>query len=334
MTDFVTRLESELHAAALRQEDRGRVRGIALPRLRIALGGVPTAAFATVLLALAVALSALILSQSPRQGSAGDLPATLRGTWRAHPTELRLYEAGAQRCVNLGLGSSDPCYTLGDSATRVATDWGGLQRAGDTLTLHSRQGFGTGIYRWDVQTGRLRFAKVSDQNRARVRALVTMPLSFARRPNTHPGVPVGWTAHVLKSKRFGISMRFPHYWGVTASGDADRFSGESATSRVLPSVSVTAQRLSAGTSAARWGVIVDSISESSGCAPHDFRRFMVGGMKIRVSVYRTCGAPNLQSASFVRGGRGYRVTWRGKSTRPESDYARFDAVLQTIVFAR
>jgi hypothetical protein len=36
----------------------------------------------------------------------------------------------------------------------------------------------------------------------------------------------------------------------------------------------------------------------------------------------------------VHGGRGYRVTWRGKAKRPESDYARFDALLKTLTFPR
>ena len=121
------------------RSDAAVVRGTALPRLRISMGNLPTAALATVLLGLAVAVSALLLSVSPRQGTAGELPATLRGVWRAPPTELRLYDAGATRCVNLGLGSSAPCYTLGDAASRVATDWGGVSLAGDKLSLRSRQ---------------------------------------------------------------------------------------------------------------------------------------------------------------------------------------------------
>jgi hypothetical protein len=334
MTDFVTRLETELHAAALRQERRGRVGAVTMPRLRIAVGALPTAALATALLGLAIAVSALILSPSPRHGAAGELPPTLRGVWRAQPTELRLYDAGSTRCVNLGLGSSAPCYTLGDSGTRVATEWGGVALAGDTLTLHGRQGAaGTGIYRWRIETGTLRLTKVSDRNRDRVRALVAMPLTFVQSPNRHPGVPAAWAAQSVTSERFGYSLRVPHYWSIDTRGPADRLSGD-ATRQALPEVSVTAQRLRAGTSAARWGVIVDSISESSGCAPHDFRRFFVGGMKVRVSVYRNCGAPHLQSASFVHNGRGYRITWRGKAKRPESDYARFDALVKTLTFSQ
>src|SRR4051794_34979377 len=133
MTDFVTRLEDELHTAALRQERRGRFGAATVPRVRVALGAIPTAALATVLLALGIAVSAVIVSLSPPQHAAGELPPPLRGVWRAAPTELRLYEAGSTRCGNLGLGRSTPCYTLGDSGSRVATEWGGLSLAGDTL---------------------------------------------------------------------------------------------------------------------------------------------------------------------------------------------------------
>ena len=227
MTDFVTRLEDELHAAALRQERRGRVGAATIPRFRIALGGLPTAALATVLLALAVAVSAVILSLSPPQGSAGELPAALRGVWRAPPTELRLYDAGSRRCVNLGLGRSAPCYTLGDSGSRVATEWGAVSLAGDTLTLNSRQrAAGTGIYRWRLEAGTLRLTKVSDRNRTRVRALGAMPLAFAQSPNTHPGVPVGWAARAVASPRFGYSLRVPHFWSIDTRGSADLLSGD------------------------------------------------------------------------------------------------------------
>ena len=46
--------------------------------------------------------------------------------------------------------------------------------------------------------------------------------------------------------------------------------------------------------------------------------------KVRVTVYRDCGDPNLQSASFMHDGRGYGVIWRGKSTPPERDYPLFN----------
>jgi hypothetical protein len=318
MTDFVTRLEDELHTAALRQERRGRFGAATVPRVRIALGAVPTAALATVLLALGIAVSAVIVSLSPPQHAAGELPPPLRGVWRAAPTELRLYEAGSTRCVNLGLGRSAPCYTLGDSGSRLATEWGGLSLAGDTLTLNSRRrAAATGIYRWRLEAGSLRLIKVKDRNGDRVRALASMPFTFVQGPNTLRGVPVGWAARSLTSARFGYSLRVPHYWSIDTRGPADRLSGDE-TRHALPEVSVT----------------VDSVSGSSGCAPYDSRQLLVGGMKIRVSAYRNCGAPNVESARFVRNGRTYRITWHGKARQPETDYARFDALLKTLTFSR
>ena len=320
MTDFVTRLDAELHAAALRQERRGRLGAATLPRLRIALGAAPTAALAAVLLALAVAVSAVILSLSPSQRAAGELPSALPGVWRAPPTELRLYEAGSTRCVNLGLGSSDPCYTLGDSGSRVATEWGALSLARNTLTLDARQrAAGTGIYRWRVALGSLRLTKLSDHNSARVRALTAMPLTLAQNPNGDPGVPAWWSAQHVTSPRFGYSLRIPHFWSIGTRGPADLLSGDE-TRQALPEVAVTAGR--------------DSAGDPIGCTRYGFRQLLVGGTKMKVSVYRACGAPNLQSASFVHGGRSYRITWRGRSKRPERDYARFDALLKTLTFSR
>jgi hypothetical protein len=205
-----------------------------------------------------------------------------------------------------------------------------VELAGDTLTLHSRQAAaGTGIYRWRLESGGLRLAKVSDRNRDRVTALVAMPLTFVERHNKPPEVPVGWAAQQVTSPRFGYSLRIPHYWSIDTTGSADQLSGDE-TRHALPEVAVTAQQLDANTSAVHWGGLVDSKIESNGCVPYDHRRFFVAGMKIRLSVYRDCGAPHLESATFVHGGRGYRIAWRGKSKRPEHDYARFDALLKTL----
>lgn len=332
MTDFVTRLESELHAAALRQERRGAVRGVALPRLRIALGQLPAAAAATVLLALAAAVCVVLLSSSPDHDRVGALPDELEGAWRAPPTELRLYDAGSQRCANLGLGSSDACYTIGDSSTRIASEWGTLSLSGDRITLRPAFGSHRGVYLWSLTGGMLRLTRAHDPNSARARTLEAMPMRPVERPDKR-SVPAVWSAQELTSRRFGYSFRTPHYWSLDARGPADRLSRD-ATSHVLPEVSITARQLTPGTSAARWGAIVDRSNESRGCAPHAFRRLVVGGTTIRVSVYRECGAPHIQSATFVHRGRGYRVTWRGKETRPEGAYARFDALLETLRFTR
>ena len=332
MTDFVTRLESELHAAALRQERRGRVRGVALPRLRIALGELPAVAAATVALALALAVCAVLLSGSPQDDRVGALPGELQGAWRAPPTELRLYDAGSQRCANLGVGSSEACYTIGDSSTRLASEWGTLSLSGRRITLRPVSGSAPGVYRWTLTGGTLRLTRARDSDGARVRALTAMPMRPVERPDQR-SVSAVWSMQELASSRFGYSLRTPHFWSLDARGPADRLSGD-ATSHVLPEVMVTARRLTPGTSAARWGATVNRISESRGCAPYDLRRLVVGGTTIRVSVYRDCGAPHIESATFVHGGRGYRVTWRGKARRPEDDYTRFDALLQSLRFTR
>ena len=116
-----------------------RMHRIALPRLRVALRDVPAAALATVLLALAVAAAAMILAASPERSADAGMPTTLRGVWQAPPTQLRLYPRGSDRCMNLGVGSSTACYTLGSSATGVADEWGRLSVDGDELTLTGRR---------------------------------------------------------------------------------------------------------------------------------------------------------------------------------------------------
>ena len=122
MTDFVTRLEAELHSAAVQRERSGRVRGVALPRLRVALRDVPAAALAVVLLALAAVGAAIMLAASPERPVETGIPTTLRGVWQAPPEELRLYPRGSDRCVKLGVGPASACYTLGESASAVARE--------------------------------------------------------------------------------------------------------------------------------------------------------------------------------------------------------------------
>jgi hypothetical protein len=107
----------------------------------------------------------------------------------------------------------------------------------------------------------------------------------------------------------------PHFWSLNEAGPADRFSRAS-WRHVLPEVLVTS----------------GATGMSSGCTPYSSRQLLVSGTEISVSVYRNCGAPSVEVASFAHGGRGYRVTWRGKAARPETDYPRFDAMLKTLTF--
>jgi hypothetical protein len=332
MSDFVTRLEAELHSAAVQRERAGRIRGVALPRLRVALQGVPAAALATVLLALAVASAAIILAASPERSTGTDLPSTLRGVWQAPPTELRLYPRGSDRCANLGVGSSAACYTLGDSANGVAHQWGRLSVDGDRLTLTDTRGSTPGVYRWRIERGALRLTELRDPVSARARALVTTPFRSVHPASARAGLPSGWASHPFFSRRFGYALAIPEQWSGDTSGPTDRFALDPSRG-TLPSLSVVAQDLPAGTTPARWTAMFDSRFETAGCAPHDFRRVNVAGTEVKVSVFRACGDPNRQSASFIHDGRGYGVIWRGKSTAPEADYALFDALLRSFDFS-
>jgi hypothetical protein len=333
MTDFVTRLESELRAAALRHEGAGAVRRVALPRMRTAVRALPAAAAAAALLAVTLVGIGILLSSSPERAGHLGVPPVLRGVWQAPPTELRLFTAGSQRCAKLGVGSSDPCYTLGASATGVAVEWGQLSVSDDELTLAAMQDSRPGVYRWSIERGTLRLAKVRDPLSRRATALVTTPLEQARTGSGRAELPYDWLKWAFTSRRFGYSIRLPHPWERDSIRTSDRFSpapfGSSSTS-----VTISAQDVAAGMSGARWGVIVDSRSEAAGCAPYDYHRFVVDGVKFRVSVYMACRGAMLQTASFVHAGRGYVVTWRGPATRPERDRPRFGAMLKSIVFLR
>lgn len=332
MTDFVTRLEAELHDAAVQRERSGRIRGVALPRLRVALGGLPAAALATVLLALAVAAAAMILAASPERSVDAGMPATLRGVWQAPPKELRLYPRGSERCANLGVGSSAACYTLGSSANGVASEWGRLSVDGDELTLTGTQNSTPGVYRWRIERDTLRLTRLHDPVSARVRALAATPLRPVHPANARANHPIGWASHHFTSRRFGYSLALPTQWLGDTSGPTDRFA-RNPYRGTLPALSVVARTLPAGTTPARWTAIWDSQFESAGCPPYDFRRSVVAGIKVRVSVYRGCGDPNGQSASFVHDGRGYGVTWRGRGIAPERDYPLFDALLRSFDFS-
>ena len=331
MTDFVTRLESELHAAALRREQAGPVRRIAFPRIRLALHALPAAAAAAALVAVTLTGVAIMLSSSPQRPADLGVPPALRGIWRAPPTELRLYPIGSERCVNLGLGSANPCYTLGESSTGVAPEWGQLSVSADQLTLGGTQDARPGVYRWRIQDGALRLTKVRDPISSRVKALVTTPLA-AERPLSRATLPDQWVSWRFTSRRFGYSIHLPHEWKRNSTADTDRFSRDP-FGPALPSLAVAAQDVAAGTSGARWGVVVDTRSEAAGCASYDVRRIVVDGVNFRISVYE-CGGANRQTASFVHAGRGYSVTWRGTAWPPEPEYPLFDALLKSIVFLR
>jgi hypothetical protein len=333
MTDFVTRLEAELHSAAVQRERAGRMRGVALPRLRVALRDLPAAALAAVLFALAVAGAAIMLSASPERPAGTGMPATLRGVWQAPPRELRLYPRGSERCVNVGVGSSTACYTLGDSASGFAREWGRLSVEGDELTLTGTLDSRPGLYRWRIERGTLRLTKLRDPVSARVRALVTTPLQLVHPARARASLPSGWSSHPFTSRRFGYSLQLPADWLIDTSGPTDRFALDPSRG-TLPAVSVVARDLPPGTTPGWWTETFDSRFGSAGCAPHGFGKFVLAGATVRISVYADCGGdPNRQSATFIHEGRGYGVIWRGASAPPDRDYPLFDALLKSFDFS-
>jgi hypothetical protein len=336
MNDFVTRLESELHAAALRRERAGRIRGVALPRLRVGLAELPAAAVLTVLLGLAVAGVAILLASSPERTARPGVPAPLRGTWEHTPTELRVYPRGAGRCVNLGLGSSDPCYTIGSSATRVAHEWGTLSVAGDELTLNASGGPGPAVYRWRVAGGELRLTELRDPVATRSRALTGEPLTHVQKEHRDRSVPIGWTARVFASSRYGYSIRYPESWSAraaAANGRPDLLSSHP-EGGALVSVAITAEDVPAGTSRGRWSSVVNSRPEAAGSVPGWWAYVNVDGARAMVVRYVTWDGTGQMWASFVHGGRGYTVVWRGEQSRGEGDARRFEALLKTILLER
>ena len=331
MTDFVTRLETELHRAAVQRERSGRLRGVAVPRLRVTLRDVPAAALATVLIALAVAAAAAFIAASPERSADLGVPTTLSGAWQAPPRELRLYPSGSNRCLNLGVGSSAACFTLGDSASGLAREWGKLEVDGDELTLTGTQHSSPGVYRWRIVDGELRLTEIRDPVATRVKALVTTPLRPVEPALARVGLPLGWASRAFTSRRFGYSLALPAHWSFDTTGPTDRYALH-LWRGTLPSVSVRAREIPAGTSLARWTATFNGRFDSAGCTLHGSRRFVVAGTEFRVAAYRGCGDPNRQSATFVHEERGYGVVWRGKSAPPNRDYRLFDALLKSFDF--
>jgi len=333
MTDFVTRLEAELHSAAVQREGSGHVRRVALPRIRVALPSIPAAALATALFALAVAAAALILSTSPERAADMGVPPTLRGVWQAPPKELRLYPRGSDRCLNLGVGSSSACYTLGASASSVAYEWGRLSVDGDKLTLTGLQNSTPGVYRWRIKHGTLRLTKVDDPVSARARALAATPLHAVHPSQAKARLPIGWASHPFPSSRFGYSLDLPFRWKADTSGPADRFALDPYRG-TLPSLSVVARDLPPGTGTGTWQVIVNARAGTHCARDAWYRKRPVDGLAVMVSDFKGCNGADEQLAIFTHRGRGYVVRWRGKQGRMDAEAPLFDALLRSFDFSR
>lgn len=352
MTDFVTRLENELHAAALRRERAGAVRRVALPRARLALGDLPMATLAIVLLGLALASAAIMIASSPQRAAQGDLPGALRGVWRAGQTELRLYPRGAARCAELGLSSSTPCYTIGSAANPAAQEWGPngngtkqltasegeLSLARDELTLRAAGGGEAGSYRWAVDGRTLRLVKLHDPLGARVAALTSQPFVHVPRsllrwesapgPTSSSGPLLGgdiahWdaTAQIFTSELYGYSTRYATQWvarAATEPGEPDtiRPPDKWPGARLGIGTTITAEELPAGTRADRWWALVSRRAEN-GCtrAARTWRRTVDGEPAI-VGRYLGCDGAREEWAGFVHRGRGYILRAHGVWSEP------------------
>jgi hypothetical protein len=210
VNDFVSRLELELHAAAVRQERAGVLRGGVLPRARLALPRFAAVAAAAAVVAIAIVVAGSVTSP-PAPERATVLPAALEGSWRLAPgpgdawaghepgerVTLRFLPRDSRRCAHLGVES--PCYVIDDNLSG-AQEWGTVSVSGDKLMLRykvqayfwslrrrmrvsSGEPYPPGVYRWRVQSGSLRLTKIRDKLPGRPQVLASGP---HRRIDTAP----------------------------------------------------------------------------------------------------------------------------------------------------
>jgi hypothetical protein len=366
MSDFVTRLESELRRAALRQERVGWPRRVALPRLR-ELGGPAATAVAILSVALVVAVVATVFLRSELERPAGgDVPTELAGTWQLPPgvkvrvgpapAELRLYPQGAGRCTGLGAGSN-PCYEF------VKPRGGTLERgtfsvSGAQITFRAMARthctdpcFAPGVYSWRVNPGNgsLYLALLGDELRDRARTLSSGPLTRA----SDPPIPDGWTANRFTSKRYGYSIRYPSGWTALAaaspmpqdalasdtSDTVDKLSPD-ARGDAGPMVLIAASEIPdgttlgpEGTTLGYWsGQVRSRVERSGACSDGGGFSASVAGEPAIVTIYPYCNGRQQQWAAFVHDGKGYQVSWWGQPRRQDADQPLFHKILKTLQF--
>jgi hypothetical protein len=359
MTDFVTRLEQELHGAAVREERKGTLRAAALPRLRIAVPGAAAAVLAVAVLALALAgVASVFLQSSPERAA---LPAELEGQWRL-PVELgvqsgqrpeisgnargenslRLLGNGSPRCAELGVDS--PCYVIDDSV-EGAIQWGRFVVSGHEITFTSRADEPPAQYRWRISDGALLLSPGRpDADTERGTALGSGPLTRVTDDET---VPEDWTAKDFSSKRYGYRLRFPRQWSATAaatplpvdglalptSDAADRL-GADPRGVGQPSLSIAAHPVSRGVTLAGWTkTLNDRLVTTRGCDPGSRRTTTVGGVPANVIVYPNCHRGHQQWALLVHRGQGYQLVWSGEAGEQQGDAKLFQAILETFAFS-
>jgi hypothetical protein len=367
MSDFVTRLETELHRAAIRQERAGGLLGQALPRVRVALPSVATAAIAAAGVAIALMAVAVFVGSDSQRAAKGDAPAELRGPWQLPPIEwnaepvaakLRLYPQGSTRCSRLGTDSK-PCYAI-ENAQFGALEWGTFSIAGNRITfraeLHACNPCDSpgpelrrpGVYRWRVVDGSLYLTPLRDGLTARSDALASGPLTQPTEPAPTGPIPDGWTKKRFESRQYGYSISYPATWSARAaagplatdgltldtSDAADRFSRDPRGVGV-PLLLIAAHEVPRGTTGARWTEQVNRhIEESGGCTSSGGRSATVDGEAARITLYPECNRRHAQWATFVHAGRGYQVSWWGRPGRQRVDAPLFHELLNSFEFTR
>jgi hypothetical protein len=371
MSDFVTRLEAELHRAAVRQDGTGTLRGVPLPRVRFALPGLVGAALATaaVLVALLSVVVAFIAS-SPERRFEGGVPAELRHAWRLPSrlvreyapmtAELRFYPRDSKRCMVLGLGSK-PCYAI-DGKNDEALEWGTVAISEDLVTFRADQthwclptGCNTnganstidtpGVYRWRLLNGSLRLTPKRDGAADRPEALASGPLvEVGLEPPPRTRIPEGWTRRRFVSRRYGYALRYPRGWSARPATLSLPEGGLVLdTSRTvdklspnprgpeLPLLMVGAYAVARGTS---LGEFTARIRDTIGnaCPSSGRRSETIGSEPATITIYPSCDDKHHQWATFLHGGRGYQITWSGAPGDAAHDRPLFERLLATFAF--
>ena len=373
MSDFVTRLERELHRAALRQEGVGALRRVALPRVRFAL---PRRAAGTLAgAAMVVALLALVLvflASSPERGAKGGVPGELRHVWQlpsklvlthAQMTaDLRFYPSASRRCADLGLGST-PCYAIDGRDTRVL-EWGAVSISEDLITFRAertlwclpagcnRSGSSStidtpGVYGWEPQNGSLRLTLERDLAADRPEALASGPLArVGSRPPARTSIPGGWTRERFVSRRYGYSIRHPSQWAALPAATALPEDGlplntSRAVDRLSPNPRETGPPLlmigvyhvPRGTTLGELTAMVNDRVGTT-CLSDGRRSATIGGEPATITVYPSCDDWHYQWATLVHGNRGFQITWWGEPGNAAHDRPLFDRLLETLAFER
>lgn len=370
MSDFVTRLERELHRAAVRQEDAGALRA-SLPRVRVALPRVVGGALALAAVAVVVVtVVAAFLASSPERGAEGGVPAELRHAWRlpsklvlkSNPmtAELRFYPSVSKRCVDLGLGSK-PCYAI-DGVDGRSLEWGTVSISAELITFRAAQTHWCppagcnesgpsstidtpGVYGWELVNGSLRLTPERDLAADRPDALTSGPLARVGRGSPPPrAVPEGWTKKRFVSERYGYSVRYPTRWSalpaaislpqgglpLNTSRMVDKLSRDPRTVG-LPLLMIGAYDVPKSTTLEEFTAMIGDRAGST-CPSRGQWRETIGGEPATITVYPSCNDQHHQWATLVHAGRGFQIVWSGAPGSAAEDRPLFERLLTTFTF--